>query len=82
MNLLRNRCNQGTTTLVALHNLNTAAAFCDRLVLLNHGKLIAVDTPDKVITPTTIAELYDQPILVAPHPISGTITVLPKRLNS
>jgi iron complex transport system ATP-binding protein len=79
MNLLRARCNQGTTTLVALHNLNTAAAFCDRLVLLDKGKLIAVNTPDKVITPQIIAQLYDQPILVTPHPISGTMTVLPKR---
>jgi len=81
MNLLRARCNQGTTTLVALHNLNTAAAFCDRLVLLDKGKLIAVDLPDKVITAETIAQLYQQPILVAPHPISGTMTVLPNRQN-
>ncbi|MDN3650705.1 ABC transporter ATP-binding protein [Reinekea marina] len=82
MNLLRARCNQGTTTLVALHNLNTAAAFCDRLVLLDKGKLIAVNTPDEVITEQRICQLYDQPILVTPHPISGTITVLPKRIHN
>jgi iron complex transport system ATP-binding protein len=81
MNLLRKRCNQGTTTLVALHNLNTAAAFCDRLVLLDKGQLLAVNTPDEVITEQRITQLYDQPILVTPHPISGTITVLPKRLD-
>lgn len=79
MNLLRQQCDTGKTALVAIHNLNIAAAFCDRLLLLDHGKLLTVDRPERVITPFNIEKLYQQPILVSRHPISGTVTVLPMR---
>lgn len=79
MNLLRQQCDSGKTALVAIHNLNIAAAFCDRLLLLDSGKLITIDRPERVVTPFHVEKLYQQPILVSRHPISGTVTVLPMR---
>ncbi|MDA3145778.1 ABC transporter ATP-binding protein [Leucobacter sp. UCMA 4100] len=48
----------GTTTIVVLHDLNLAARYCDRLVLLYQGKVVAVGTPDVVLTPEILEPVY------------------------
>jgi iron complex transport system ATP-binding protein len=77
MNLLKTQCQQGRSALVAIHNLNIAAAFCDRLLLLNHGKLVCSGSPEEVITQAHMRELYDHQVIVSQNPITGTTTVLP-----
>jgi len=79
MNLLRNQCNNGQAALVAIHNLNIAAAFCDRVLLIDHGKLIACGPPEEVITQANMTALYQQRVLVSKHPITGTVSVLPMK---
>ncbi|MCL8249763.1 ABC transporter ATP-binding protein [Aeromicrobium fastidiosum] len=46
------------TSIVALHDLNLAAMFCDRLVVLKDGAVVAAGTPSDVLTPTLIADVY------------------------
>jgi iron complex transport system ATP-binding protein len=46
------------TTVIAMHDLNLAAMFCDRLVVLRAGRAVAEGTPDAVLTPSLIAEVY------------------------
>ena len=46
------------TSVVALHDLNLAAMFCDRLVVLKDGAVVAAGTPTDVLTPELIAEVY------------------------
>ncbi|MET9295670.1 ABC transporter ATP-binding protein [Streptomyces sp. NPDC003077] len=46
------------TTVVALHDLNLAAMFCDRLVVLHAGRVVAAGTPAEVITEDLLAEVY------------------------
>lgn len=77
MNLLKTQCEQGRSALVAIHNLNIAAAFCDRLILLNHGQLVCIGRPEEVITQAHMRELYDHQVIVSQNPITGTTTVLP-----
>ena len=77
MNLLRQQCRAGATALVAIHNLNIAAAYCDRLILLDHGHLIASGRAEEVITQQQLCDLYDNQVMVSQNPISGTVTVLP-----
>lgn len=48
----------GVTTVVVLHDLNLAARYCDRIVFLHHGKVIAVGTPDDVLTPELLEPVY------------------------
>jgi ABC-2 type transport system ATP-binding protein len=38
----------GTTVFLTTHNLTEANALCDRIAIINHGKLIAVDTPENL----------------------------------
>lgn len=47
-----------TTTLAALHDLNLAARYCDRLVMLSGGSVVAVGSPAEVLTPERIAAVY------------------------
>lgn len=44
--------------LVAMHDLNLAARFCDRLVLLGHGGVLADGGPEDVLTPANVRRAY------------------------
>ncbi|MEV6483532.1 ABC transporter ATP-binding protein [Streptomyces sp. NPDC051576] len=46
------------TTVIALHDLNLAAMYCDRLLILNTGRTIAEGTPTDVLTPALIKDVY------------------------
>ncbi|MFK0258777.1 ABC transporter ATP-binding protein [Streptomyces sp. NPDC090445] len=49
----------GRTVLVALHDLSLAARYCDRLLLLHHGRLIASGPPATVLTAERLAEVFE-----------------------
>lgn len=70
------------TVLAALHDLNLAAQYCDRLVLINIGRIHAEGTPAEVITPQNIKDVYGAEHCVYTHPINGLPTVLIKAGNS
>ncbi len=46
------------TTVVALHDLNLAAMFCDRLIVLSAGRAVAAGRPAEVLTPQLIRDVY------------------------
>ncbi|WP_435886087.1 ABC transporter ATP-binding protein [Streptomyces erythrochromogenes] len=76
----------GVTAVIALHDLNLAASFCDRICVMDGGRLVATGTPQEVLTAGLLAEVYRVDADVAPHPRTGipqvTLlpgTVLPKR---
>jgi len=48
----------GVTVVAALHDINLAAAWCDRLCLLQRGRVRAIGTPDDVLDPGLIGEVY------------------------
>jgi iron complex transport system ATP-binding protein len=56
--LLRMVGRLGVTTVVVLHDLNLAARYCTRLVLLDHGQVVVAGTPDEVLTPDTLRRVY------------------------
>lgn len=58
MELLQTHTQKGGAVIAALHDLSLAARFCSRLVLMHHGKLIAVGEPAEVLTPENLAEVY------------------------
>jgi iron complex transport system ATP-binding protein len=58
MALLRQEAARGCTVVAVLHDLTMAARFCDRLLLLDAGKLVAEGTPLDVLTPERLASVY------------------------
>ncbi|RZA07518.1 MAG: ABC transporter ATP-binding protein [Moraxellaceae bacterium] len=58
MELLQAHAQKGGAVIAALHDLSLASRFCTRLVLMNHGKLIAEGEPVAVLTPENLAKVY------------------------
>jgi iron complex transport system ATP-binding protein len=46
------------TSVIALHDLNLAAMFCDRIVVLDSGAVRACGTPEAVLTPALLREVF------------------------
>ena len=63
--------------IVSIHDLNLAAAFCDRLVLLRDGQVIADGPTRDVLTPDHIRDLYGVQVEVLPHEAAGHPVVVP-----
>ena len=61
----------GLAVLAAIHDLQLAALYCDRVVVLNQGEVVASGTPEEVLTPGVLLPAFGQPIVVAPHPTHG-----------
>ena len=47
------------SALIAIHDINIAARFSDRIILLSDGKIVADGTPSEVLTSENIAEVFD-----------------------
>lgn len=58
MELLAAEARAGRTVVAVLHDLALAARYCDRLVMLHHGRIVADDTPVHVLTPERLAAVY------------------------
>ena len=56
----------GHLAIVALHDLNLAARFCDRLAVLAGGTVLAEGTPAEVLQPDILAEVYGLRVRIVP----------------
>ncbi|MGW5005272.1 ABC transporter ATP-binding protein [Streptomyces parvulus] len=67
------------TVLLALHDLNLAAYYCDRLHVLSEGGIVASGPPAEVLTPALLADVYGVVGEVSVHPRTGApqVTFLP-----
>ncbi|MEL4169792.1 heme ABC transporter ATP-binding protein [Pseudomonas sp. ZS001] len=68
---VREFADRGAAVLVILHDLNLAARYCDRLLLLASGRPVALDTPQHVLRPETLKAVFGLEVLVQPHPERG-----------
>jgi len=62
---------RGLTIIMASHDMNIASEFCDRLILLQGGRIYKMGTPDEVITKENIEEVYGCEVWVDQNPFSG-----------
>ena len=67
------------TVLSAIHDLNMAALYCDRIYVLKNGRIVLQGTPEEVLTAENIYDVYGVRSSVEKHPITGklSITFLP-----
>ncbi len=56
---------------LVLHDINMAARYCDRLVALREGALLRQGTPEELMTSATLADIYQLPMRVLAHPVTG-----------
>jgi iron complex transport system ATP-binding protein len=77
LDLIRRLCNENAiAVLAALHDLNLAAQYCDRLLLISEGRVFAEGTPREVITDANILRVYGAGNCVYTHPENGLPAVL------
>jgi iron complex transport system ATP-binding protein len=67
---------QGKTVVFLSHDLNLAALCCSRILLLDRGKTVACDVPERVITTELIRAVYGVEPIVTRHPESGRPQVM------
>jgi iron complex transport system ATP-binding protein len=57
--------------IIVLHDVNMAARYCDEIIALHSGRLIARGPPRDIMTPAGLEAIYGIPMAVMPHPNSG-----------
>lgn len=62
--------NENLTVIAVLHDLNLASEYCNRLILMNEGKIFAQGKPDEVLRYKTIEEVYKTVVVVGASPVS------------
>ncbi|MNM56014.1 Hemin import ATP-binding protein HmuV [compost metagenome] len=71
LHAVREFAGRGAAVLVILHDLNLAARYCDRLLLLRDGSSHLFGTPDEVLLPEPLREVFGLDVLVQRHPERG-----------
>lgn len=66
--MLRDQAREGMAVAVVTHDLNLASMFCDELVLMADGKIVARGSVEEVIRQDVLQKVYGQSILVDKHP--------------
>lgn len=75
MAMLRERAAE-RIVITVLHDLNLAARYADRAILLADGAVAADGRPEEVFTPASLSEVYQHPIEVVPHPLREGLLIL------
>ncbi|MHB8104672.1 MAG: ABC transporter ATP-binding protein [Dehalococcoidales bacterium] len=83
LDLIKNLCRANNlTVLAAVHDLNLAAQYCDRLILIHEKRIYSQGKPAEVITPKNIKQVYGAENCVYTHPLNGLPTVLLSALGN
>ena len=79
LDLVHDLANQDKlAVLLALHDLNLAARYADKIALMVAGEIQIVGTPAEVLKPELISQAYCLPVQVVEHPLNGGPLVLPE----
>ncbi|HKU76303.1 MAG TPA: ABC transporter ATP-binding protein [Pyrinomonadaceae bacterium] len=78
LTLVRKRCDQHqAAALVVTHDINLAAQFADNITLMKQGRAVHSGTPQEVLRPEILQEVFEVIVLVDAHPITGGPRVTP-----
>ena len=69
----------GQSIVLVTHDINLAAQFCDRLILMHKGKIIADGTPEEVLQFSLLQEVYGVQVYIDVNPFTKSIYILPYR---
>lgn len=78
MRLGRDYAQAGCAVVMIVHALDAAAAWSDRVALMEQGRMRAVGEPEEVFTAQRLSDVYRCPIEVT-HRDDGSLVILPKR---
>ncbi|MEJ2546031.1 MAG: heme ABC transporter ATP-binding protein [Calditrichaceae bacterium] len=68
---------EGKTIVIVTHDINLAAQFCERLILMDKGKIIADGPPDQVLQFQLIQQVYGVKVYIDVNPLTKSLYILP-----
>jgi len=76
LEIIKNFTRKANSAIVVLHDLNLAAQFADKVLLMKSGKVSAYGTPKEVFTAENISKAYGFPCTICPHPINNNPMII------
>ncbi|WP_246764823.1 hypothetical protein [Ensifer sp. PDNC004] len=67
----------GLTVILVLHDINMASRFCDQIVALHSGRLVASGRPNRIMEKTTLERIYGVQMDILPHPSADRVIAVP-----
>lgn len=78
MDLLKQLCKTKKMLIIAVfHDFNLAARYCDSIILLKEGKIVAVGESNKTLTSENVKKVFNVDTIVKKHPVTGSLHVIP-----
>ena len=78
MDLIKHLCETRKLLIVAVfHDFNLAARYCDSIILLKDGKIVAVGKSDETLTSENVKKVFGVDTIVKKHPVTGSLHVIP-----
>jgi iron complex transport system ATP-binding protein len=62
---------RGLSVLAAVHDLQLAALYCDRVAVMHHGRIVGDGPPERVLTEQLLLETFGQRVVLSAHPTHG-----------
>ncbi|MBN2327876.1 MAG: ABC transporter ATP-binding protein [Candidatus Omnitrophica bacterium] len=79
--ILRRLVRSGFSAAVILHDLNFASLYCERIILMNQGRIVSEGKTEDVLKESIVQSVYGSEILMAKHPQSQRPVVFPRLEN-
>ena len=70
--LFKRKNSEGTTLLCAMHDLNLATLYCDRLIFLKNGRIVLDGSIEKTFNNENLSKIYEADVRVSRHPVTGS----------
>jgi iron complex transport system ATP-binding protein len=78
MDLLKQLCTTEKLLIVAVfHDFNLAARYCDSMILLKDGKIVAAGKSEETLTPENVRKVFGVDTIVKRHPATGSLYIIP-----
>ncbi len=81
MEILRKYINDGIIVIIIIHDVNLATQFCDKIVLLKEGRVIAFGNREEIITRKNLKLIYNIDVVVRKNPFSNSIYIIPHKIE-
>lgn len=76
LELIKKLTQKKNTTIVVLHDLNLAAHFADKILLMESGEVLSYGSPEEVFTQEMISKAYQFPCTICKHPVNQETMIL------
>ncbi len=81
MELIRNlNLGQSMTVVAVLHDINLASRYCNRLILMNEGRVLVDDQPAQVVTEENLKQVYPMKMFIHENKLFGKPEIIPLRI--